>query len=56
MKIDEITINHNVVRLVKEALEEYYDSGALPEVADDEMDYIRGVLALADALREVLNA
>lgn len=59
MKIDETSINHNVVLLVGEIVEDLYD----PIYTDDNMDHmriamlgeIRGICQMADAMKEVLK-
>ncbi len=60
MKIDDASINHNVVRLVDEATSSLYEFVDETPV-DDHMRIamlgeIRGICELANALKEVLNA
>lgn len=61
MKIDEGSIDHNVVRLIEKLLEDQYD------LIDKDRDYergyilmtlgeISGMLAMAQAMKEVLKA
>lgn len=60
MKIDDASINHNVVRLVDEATSSLYEIVDETPI-DDHMRIatlgeIRGICELANALKEVLNA
>ena len=58
MKLDESSINHNALRLIKDELEPLYDF-----IGDEHMgDYclatlaeIRGICLMADAMKEVLR-
>ena len=60
MKIDEACINHNALRLIRNLMETVYDMIG----PDDETDHCRvatlgeinGILSMADAMKEVLEA
>lgn len=56
MKIDVESIDYNAIRLITDAVQEFEDSGALAETAAAEMEFIRGVLEMANAMREVIRA
>ena len=62
MKIDEKSINHNAVRLIKDLLESRYDL-IDEDKQDQERGYlimtlgeIAGIIEMADATKEVLKA
>ena len=58
MKIDEGSINHNAVRLIKDAVEDIWEM----DLAGDNKDaiirlaYIDGIISMANVMKEVLNA
>lgn len=61
MKIDEKSINHNAVRMIKELTESRYDM--IMEATAEERGYllmtigeIAGIIEMADAMKEVLKA
>ena len=62
MKIDEKSINHNSVRLIKDLLESRYDL-IEEDKQNQELGYIimtlgeiAGIIEMADAMKEVLKA
>ena len=62
MKINEESINHNAVRLIKDLLESRYDL-IEEDKQDQELGYlimtlgeIAGIIEMADAMKEVLKA
>lgn len=62
MKIDENSINHNAVRMIKDLLEVRYDL-IEEDKQDQEREYflmtigeIAGIIEMADAIKEVLKA
>lgn len=56
MKIDESSIEHVVSRLTEDAVIEWTESGGGEKAANDEMEYLRGVLDMAGMMKEVLKA
>ena len=52
MKIDDNCINHNALRLIKEALSDPY---YLCSSDTDKTDEANGVIAMANAMKEVLK-
>jgi hypothetical protein len=61
MKIDEKSINHNAVRMIKELTESRYDM--IMDATNEERGYllmtigeIAGIIEMADAMKEVLKA
>lgn len=57
MKIDEATINHNVVRLIKEfELWEIRDTEEGNHARIMALGYISGIIDMAEALKEVSKA
>lgn len=56
MKIDESCIDHNAVRLITELTEGLYDGGDDPRWAYMTLANIRGVVEMAEVLKEVLKA
>lgn len=62
MKINEESINHNAVRLIKDLLESRYDL-IEEDKQDQELGYlimtlgeIAGIIEMADVMKEVLKA
>jgi hypothetical protein len=61
MKIDEESINHNAVRMIKDLVESRYDM--IMEATAEERGYllmtlgeIAGIIEMANAMKEVLKA
>ena len=59
MKIDEACINHNALRCISEEIGSPYEYAEEDATSDHirliTLGYVNGVLALADALKEVLK-
>ena len=51
MKIDELLIDHNALSLIASAAQD----GFTPEQCKESVDYIMGVIDMAQAMKEVLN-
>ena len=60
MKITSDCINHNVARLINDITENIYDclddTACMNQVRIEILGEIRGIMMLADALKEVLNS
>lgn len=56
MKIDEASINHNVVRLIKQIAEPIWEDIGNEKESLMRLAYIDGVTDMAKAMKEVLNA
>lgn len=54
MKIDAETINHNALRLIAEVTTDMWGDG-MDSMAKDAVMYTRGIIEMADALKEVLK-
>lgn len=51
MKIDELSIDHNALRLIVECAQNSFT----PEECKDAVNYIMGVIDMAEALKEALK-
>ena len=55
MKIDEATINHNAVRLVKGMAYEAWETSDIEHFPQMQIAYVNGVMELAEELKKVLR-
>lgn len=56
MKIDEASINHNALRLIEDLVDDRYEYRDLPDYMRMTLGEIGGIIMMAKAMKEVLEA